>query len=80
MNLFRATAAPAGCAPHTLDIAPLIGVSVADAAADLEVMRRAIAFELSRLSEVLAVEQGFELHTFRQIKTIYARHSSQGAW
>lgn len=77
-RLFRETAAQAGRDPTQLDIAPLIGVWVAGAGDDLQVMRRTIAFEISRLSETVAAEKQIDLEAFRQIKAIYARHAGAG--
>ena len=75
---FREAATEAERDPTALEIAPLIGLWVAEADGELDVMQRTIAFELSRLDEAVAVEQGFDLNAFRQIKDIYARHASQG--
>jgi 5,10-methylenetetrahydromethanopterin reductase len=78
VKLFRAAAQEFGRESESLEIAPLIGIWVAQHPSEFDVMRRVIAFELSRLNEAVAVEQGLEIEPFRVIKEIYARHSGTG--
>lgn len=78
VELFRSAARNAGRDLAALEVAPLVGVWVTDNDDELGVLRRVIAFELSRLGEEVALAQNFNLQAFRAIKQIYARDAADG--
>jgi 5,10-methylenetetrahydromethanopterin reductase len=72
VRIFQEAALKEGRQPENLDIAPLIKISVVENEAEQAVIRRIVAFEIARLSEEVALQQGFEIGPFRKIKSIYA--------
>lgn len=78
VNHFRTTAEQAGRDPDSLVVAPLVGIWVARTDGELDIMRRVIAFELSRLTEQLAEQQGIDIPAFRKIKDIYNKNADAG--
>jgi 5,10-methylenetetrahydromethanopterin reductase len=75
---FRNQLAEFGRDPEQIDCAALIMVSVAGEGQDFSVVRRIVAFQISRLDETVAMRQGFDLRAFRQIKSVYAQHAGIG--
>jgi 5,10-methylenetetrahydromethanopterin reductase len=78
VNLFRMTAEQAGRDPDALEVAPLIGIWAVKTQDELDSMRRVVAFEVSRLNEQTADQQGVDLQALRKIKDIYAQHANAG--
>lgn len=78
-TLFWDNARQAGRLLHTLDVAPLIKVSIVEREEQLTVIRRIVAFEVARLPEATAEQQDFEMDPFIKIKSIYADYIARGS-